>query len=510
MELHGKNLIAGRSSAQGTTKNETKTATGAELPGPAFIEATAAEIDEAARAAETAFEDIRLRSPKEKADLLESIAARIMDLGDALITRTSAETGLPPERLTGERGRTVAQLRLFADVVRDGSWRDIRIDRAIEDRKPLRRPDLRRIMIPVGPVAIWGASNFPFAFSVGGGDTASALAAGNPVVVKAHQAHPGASEMVGRVIQEAVADLKFPAGTFSMLHGASPEVSLALVRHRAIRSGAFTGSLRAGRALFDAASARPEPIPFFAEMGSVNPVFILPGALAERGPALAGATCGSVNMGVGQFCTSPGLILGVEGETMNAFADALRAAFQAAPAGTMLTSGIRSAYEKSVKHVSELTGIRTTVTGNAANESLNQAQPRLFEVPGSALDTHHELLHEIFGPATVLIRCSSADEMKAFVRRMEGSLTATIHGTPADLEEYRGMISLLETKAGRLIFNGFPTGVEVCASMQHGGPYPSTTDSRFTSVGTAAIQRFARPVCYQDWPQTLLPPELRD
>jgi NADP-dependent aldehyde dehydrogenase len=316
--------------------------------------------------------------------------------------------------------------------------------------------------------------------------------------------------MAGRVVQDAIADLKFPAGTFSMLHGASPDVSVELVRHPAIRSGAFTGSLRAGRALFDAAAARPEPIPFFAEMGSVNPVFILPGALAERAQALAGAVCGSVNMGVGQFCTSPGLILGIESESMTSFADALRLTFQSAPTGTMLTAGIRRAFEQSVQHVREIADVRTTITGNAPNESLNQVRPHLFEVRGSALAAHEELLHEIFGPATILIRCSSPGEMESFVRRMEGSLTATIHGTEADLKEYRPMISLLETKAGRLIFNGFPTGVEVCASMQHGGPYPATTDSRFTSVGTAAIQRFARPVCYQDWPQTLLPPELQD
>lgn len=510
MELHGQNLIAGNKSALGDRKLEAIAAANGTPLGPAFFEATAGEIDMAANGAGTAFEDMRLRPPKERAALLESIAERMIALGDELIHRAVAETALPAERITGERGRTVGQLRMFAELARDGAWRDVRIDRAIEDRKPLRRPDLRRILIPVGPVAIWPASNFPLAFSVAGGDTASALAAGNSVVVKAHPGHPGTSEMVGRVIQDAIAELNFPPGAFSMLHGANPEISLALVRHPAIRSGAFTGSLRAGRALFDAAAARPEPIPFFAEMGSVNPVFVLPGALRERSQALATGLCQSVNLGVGQFCTSPGLVLGLESDPLERFAEALRQSFESAPAGTMLSAGIRDAFERSVRHVHDIGAVRTTIAASPSGEGQHRVRPHLFEAPAAELAKHEELLHEIFGPATILVRCQSVTEMTAFVRRMEGSLTATVHGTSADLEEYRSTISLLETKAGRLIFNGFPTGVEVCAAMQHGGPYPATTDARFTSVGTAAIQRFARPVCYQDCPEALLPPELRD
>jgi NADP-dependent aldehyde dehydrogenase len=457
-------------------------------------------IDRLVAAAEEAMETYASLAPEQIASFLEKIAEEILALGDALIERAGAETALPPERLTGERMRTVNQLRLFADVVRQGTWKDVRIDPAMPDRKPMRRPDLRRTLIPIGPVAVWAASNFPFAFSVAGGDTASAFAAGCPVILKAHPGHPETSELVAGAIRKAIAASGLPAGVFGMVQGTSPEVSLELVRHPGVQAGAFTGSLRAGRALFDAAAQRAEPIPFFAEMGSVNPVFVLEGALAERCDALAEGLAQSVNMGVGQFCTCPGVVIGTG---LDRFAEQLRARFSQAKAGTMLTQAIAKSYCDAVARIEAIAGVRTTKgTGDGP-------QPVLFEVDAATFLAHPELRHEVFGPATVLVRCASQGEMEQVARTLEGSLTATLHGTDGDLRAQGALLKLLARKAGRLVLNGFPTGVEVCAAMQHGGPYPSTTDPRFTSVGTAAIARFARPLCYQDFPAEFLPAELR-
>jgi NADP-dependent aldehyde dehydrogenase len=465
-----------------------------------------AEIDRAATRADDCLESYAALAPSQIAALLERIAAEIEALGDALIERAAAETALPLARLTGERSRTTNQLRMFADVVRDGSWKDVRIDRALPDRKPARRPDLRRTMIPIGPVAVWAASNFPLAFSVAGGDTASALAAGCPVVVKAHPGHPGTSELVGSAVAKAIAALGLPAGVFSMVQGASPEVSLELVRHPKIAAGAFTGSLRAGRALFDAAAQRPVPIPFFAEMGSLNPVFILQGALAERGDAIAEGLSQSVNLGVGQFCTCPGLAAAVESPALERLATGLRDRFRRGAPGAMLTSALAHSYSQAVERIELIAGVTTTTSRPAASA---EAWPVLFEAAPRTVLEHEELQQEVFGPATVLVRCGSAADMLELARHLEGSLTATIHGTEQDLGENRALVSVLMRKAGRLLFNGYPTGVEVCAAMQHGGPYPATTDPRFTSVGTAAILRFSRPVCFQDFPPEVLPEELR-
>jgi len=391
---------------------------------------------------------------------------------------------------------------MSADVVREGSWKDVRIDRALPDRKPAPRPDLRRTLIPIGPVAVWAASNFPLAFSVAGGDTASALAAGCPVIVKAHPGHPRTSDLTARAMGKAIAALGLPAGIFSMLQGASAEVSLALVRHPKIAAGAFTGSLRAGRALFDAAARRPVPIPFFAEMGSVNPVFLLKGALAERGDAIADGLSQSVNLGVGQFCTCPGLVAEVESPALERFTAQLRDRFLRGAPGVMLTSAIAHSYRKAIERIESIPGVSTS--------SGTRTGPVLFDAGAATVLEHEELRREVFGPATVLVRCRSGAEMLDLARHLEGSLTATIHGTVEDLRENRPLVSLLTRKAGRLVFNGYPTGVEVCAAMQHGGPYPATTDPRFTSVGTAAIQRFCRPVCFQDCPPEFLPAELQE
>jgi len=460
-------------------------------------------IDTAVAAAEAAFETYSELPPATIAGFLERIAEEILALGDGLIETARAETALTADRLNGERMRTVNQLRLFAEVVRSGEWKDVRIDPALPDRKPLRRPDLRRTLIPIGPVAVWAASNFPLAFSVAGGDTASALAAGCPVILKAHPGHPRTSTLVASAVTKAVGQCGLPTGAFTMVEGASPDVSLALVRHPGVKAGAFTGSLRAGRALFDAAAARQEPIPFFAEMGSVNPVFLLPEALAQRSAAIAEGLAQSVNLGVGQFCTCPGLAVGMASPDFDLFAEQLRARFRQTKGGTMLTPGIATAYCDAVAHIAQLSGVRAT-----KGEGKDPV-PTLLETTAGIFLSYPELRHEVFGPSTVLIRCTSQAEMEGVARALEGSLTATLQATEADLRAHAVLLRILTRKAGRLIYNGYPTGVEVCSAMQHGGPYPSTTDPRFTSVGTAAIARFARPICYQDFPAEFLPAELR-
>jgi len=460
-------------------------------------------IDNAVAAAETALETYSELPPVKIAGFLERIADEIVALDDALIATAMAETALTTDRLSGERMRTVNQLRLFADVARKGEWKDVRVDAALPDRKPMRRPDLRRTLMPIGPVAVWAASNFPLAFSVAGGDTASALAAGCPVILKAHPGHPRTSALVASAIARAVEACALPPGVFSLIEGANPKVSLELVRHSGVKAGAFTGSLRAGRALFDAAAARPEPIPFFAEMGSANPVFLLAEALAQRGDAIAEGLAQSVNLGVGQFCTCPGLVVGIASRALDRLSEKLRVLFAHTREGTMLTPGIAAAYCDALAHIAKIDGIQVT-SGEGKG-----AVATLFETSAPTFLRNPELRHEVFGPSTILIRCDSHAEVEKVARSLEGSLTATLHGTEADLRAHPALLKILTRKAGRMIFNGFPTGVEVCAAMHHGGPYPSTTDPRFTSVGTAAIVRFARPICYQDFPAEFLPSELR-
>jgi NADP-dependent aldehyde dehydrogenase len=510
MKLHGKNIIAGEAVETGGRKFQSYApATGTHLD-PQFEEATANQINQALEAAGAAFHEYRRLSPEQRAAFIDKIGDEIVALGDELIERTHVATALPKERLTGERGRTVNQLKMFADLIRDGSWVDARIDRAIPDRQPLPKPDIRRMLIPIGPVAVFGASNFPLAFSVAGGDTASALAAGCPVVVKAHPAHPGPSEMVGRAIAKAALETGMPAGVFSMLHGLHHDVGLGLVRHPMTRAVGFTGSLRGGRALFDAAAGRPDPIPVFAEMGSTNPVFILPGALRERADAIAEGMKNSVTLGVGQFCTCPGLAVGLLDESFTRFADKLGDLILNAQPGTMLYPGILQSYEASVKRLSAIEGLQTIRSKSAADPKKSEAQATVFATNARTFLRHQELGEEVFGPSTVVISCDSREEIEQIARNLEGHLTATIQGTSEDLAEHDWLVSILENKVGRLIFNGYPTGVEVCPSMQHGGPYPATTDPRTTSVGTAAIHRFARPVCYQNFPQEALPVELRN
>lgn len=508
-ELTGLHFIAGQRTAEGDTTFSAKNpATGDTLPGK-FTEATDGEIDRCLSSAEEAFSALREASAEDVARMLDGIADGLEGLGETLLERANAETALPAGRLTGERARTVNQTRMFAGLVRDGAWRMARIDTADPARQPLPKPDVRTMLTGMGPVVVFGASNFPLAISVAGTDTVSALAARCPVVVKAHPGHPGTCELIAQVISQAVERAGLPPGVFSMVQGASHHVGAALVSHPITAAVAFTGSLRGGRALADAAAARPEPIPFYGEMGSVNPVFLLPGALAERGAQIAEGYLQSVNMGVGQFCTNPGVVLGIQSEPLDGFlatAAEIAAKIAAAP---MLHEGILNAYQEGVRRVAAVAGVDQLGAADNADDA-RQAACRVFTAPIAALSTSPELTDEVFGPASIVFRCSGGDDLIAFARQMEGSLTATIHGTDQDLKDHAELVRLLERKAGRLVFNGFPTGIEVCAAMHHGGPYPATTHSGFTSIGHASIYRFAKPTCYQGFPDAALPDELKN
>ena len=457
--------------------------------------------------AEIGFEKFSAVTTEKRAAFLDSIAEEIMKLGDELLQRASAETALPEARLIGERARTTGQLKMFADLLRDGSWVEATIDRAQPDRKPLPKPDIRKMLIPLGPVVVFGASNFPLAFSVAGGDTASAFAAGNSVVVKAHPAHPGTSEMVARAIQAAIDATQMPPEIFSLVHGTSNESGLQLVKHPATKAVGFTGSLRGGRALFDAAAARPEPIPVFAEMGSTNPVFILPGAVKERGDAIAEGLMQSVTMGVGQFCTSPGLVFGLREKNLDSLVEKTSQLAASSLPGTMLHAGICDNFHKGLAEVRKIPGIRSSAV---AQLTQGQASAVVFSTDSKTFLKHDSLREEIFGPSTIIVGCDSPDELEHIARSMPGQLTATIHGTDEDLARHAKLVSILRQKAGRILFNGYPTGLEICPALHHGGPYPATTAAYFTAVGSMAIRRFARPVCLQNFPDAALPVELKN
>jgi NADP-dependent aldehyde dehydrogenase len=511
MTLHGQSFTADQlSTGTGETFHAVSPLDNSTLQ-PAFHYAGEADVDRALNAAYEAFLTYRTTTGEERARFLERIADEIMALGDDLIKRAHQETGLPEARITGERARTMGQLKLFAQVAREGSWVDARIDHAIPDRQPLPKSDLRRMLIPIGPVVVFGSSNFPLAFSVAGGDTASALATGNPVIVKAHSAHPGTSELVATAVRKAVAACGLHAGVFSMLHGAGKTVGIALVKHPHTRAVGFTGSVTAGRALFDAASARPSPIPVFAEMSSLNPLFILPRALKERNAKIAEGLKNSVTMGVGQFCTKPGLVFGLNGDDFQSFQETLASQLEGVAPATMLHSGIRDSYRKGMSKASSASGVAVLAKSkDAVDANKTQGEAVAAHTSLSNFQNTHTLSEEVFGPFTLLISAPSMAEIEAAAEKLEGQLTATVHGTPEDLAEAGTLLGILERKVGRLIINGYPTGVEVCPSMNHGGPYPATTDVRFTSVGTAALYRFVRPICYQDYPAPLLPQALQD
>lgn len=495
-DLLGTSIIgSSRGARGGETLQGFNPATGGHLL-PIYHSAALAEVDHAAELAHAAFATYSQTTGPERARFLRRIAENIEALGDALLSRANAETALPEPRLRTETARTCNQLRLFAELVEEGSWVDARIDHDDRDRKPLPKPDVRSMLRPLGPVVVFGASNFPLAFSVAGGDTASALAAGNPVIVKAHRAHPGTSELVGLALSEAVSSCELPEGIFSLLYDAGTQVGTALVKHPLIKAGGFTGSRAGGRALFDAASSRPEPIPFYAEMSSINPVFILPGALRESSDQLAAGLHASVTLGVGQYCTNPGLVLLADNEHSDAFVKKLGELMSDTAEQTMLTPAIRTNYRNGVSARMNHEAVKTI--GESA----------LFKTTATDFLAHPELAEELFGPSTLVVVYT--DQLLELVNALEGQLTATIHGTEDDLRANADLIRLLETKAGRLVFNGFPTGVEVCHAMVHGGPYPATSDGRYTSVGTRAIFRFTRQVCFQDFPDSTLPAELKD
>ncbi len=509
MELTGRHLIGQTTSQEeGPVFTAVNPLTGQAL-APEFRDATGREIDAAMRMAAAAHPELELAGRERRAALLEHIASGLEALGETLPQRASQETGLPLARLEGERGRTCGQLRLFAEVVRDGGYLDLRIDHAAPERTPIPKPDVRSMQRALGPVVVFGASNFPLAFSVAGGDTASALAAGCPVVVKAHPNHPGTSELVGRTIAAAVQAAGVPKGTFSLLHGREHRVGEALVAHRETRAVAFTGSFAGGRALFDVAAARPVPIPVFAEMGSINPIFIFPHALAAGGHDIATGLAQSVTLGVGQFCTNPGLVVVPSGERGTAFAEALALALERVDQGTMLHVGIREAYDRRISDVSAVDGVEVIVPALPGSGGCS-ARPALLVTDAAVFIRQPTLQDEVFGPSTLVVRCAGVAEMREVARRLGGQLTATVHAASADATDLDQVVPILEQRAGRILFGGFPTGVEVCHAMVHGGPYPATTDSRSTSVGTLAIRRFTRPVCYQNAPADRLPEELRD
>ncbi|HEX4782831.1 MAG TPA: aldehyde dehydrogenase (NADP(+)) [Candidatus Sulfotelmatobacter sp.] len=507
-KISGTSLIGARESAgAGEMFYALNPATGGQLQ-PGFTTATAEDVKLAVRLAAEAFEVYERLPGCERGAFLRKIAETIEAIAGQVIERAAQETALPQARLQSETARTCGQLRMFAQVVEEGSWVQARIDRAAPERKPLPKPDLRSMLRPVGPVVVFGASNFPLAFSVAGGDTASALAAGNPVIFKAHPAHPGTGELVGRAIQQSVRECGLPEGVFSLLFDAGTQVGTALLKHSQIKAGAFTGSRAGGRALMDVAAARPEPIPFYAEMGSTNPVFILPGALRERGEVIATGLHGSFTLGAGQFCTKPGMVFVPEGSEAAALAHKLRELVNASTAFHLLTRTIHSSYDSAVAARKKDGKLVAAGQAGAKDESF-AASAALFETDAASfLDS--DLDAEVFGPTTLLVRHSGREQVLAIARGLEGHLTATIHGTEEDLREFADLVAILENKVGRLVFNSFPTGVEVTHAMVHGGPYPATSDGRSTSVGSSAIFRFARPVCYQGFPDGALPDALKD
>jgi 2,5-dioxopentanoate dehydrogenase len=509
-KLAGRSLIGFREgNSSGEPLYASDPTTGQHLD-PGFITATPEEVDLAVRLASKAFVAYSRTSGRDRGEFLRRIATKIESIAAEIIVRAGRETALPQARLQGETARTCAQLRLFAQVAEEGSWVAARIDRADPDRKPAPRPDIRSMLRPLGPVVVFGASNFPLAFSVAGGDTASALAGGNPVIVKAHAAHPGTSELVGQMVREAVRECGMPEGIFSMLFGSGAQIGTALMKHPLVKAGGFTGSRAAGRILMDVAAARPEPIPFYAEMSSTNPVFILPGALRERGESIAAGLHTSFTLGAGQFCTKPGIVFLAQCIEADSFTDKLRQLVAGSTPFHLLTRSIHSSYDSALavrKADPAVTLVAEAPRGDA--QSGFAVTSALFETDAAAF-LGSDLDAEIFGPTTLLVRHSRRDQLLEIARSLEGHLTATIHGTEQDLRDFADLVAILENKVGRLVFNGFPTGVEVSHAMVHGGPYPSTSDGRSTSVGTRAIFRFTRPVCYQGFPDAALPEELKD
>lgn len=508
MKLAGRSIIGFREGSTTGAKFRAHNPVTGETLEPDFYAASAEEVNQAASLAHEAFATYRNTSGTEKAKFLRAIASNIETITGQIVERGTLETALPKARLQGETARTSHQLRLFAQLVEEGSWLMARIDRPDPDRKPLPKPDVRSMLRPLGPVVVFGASNFPLAFSVAGGDTASALAAGCPVIVKGHSAHPGTGELVAQAVREAVRSCNMPEGVFSLLFGGGNEIGTALMKHPHVKAGGFTGSRHAGKLLMTVAASRPEPIPFYAEMSSTNPVFILPGALRQNAEKIAAGLHGSFTLGAGQFCTKPGMVFVQEGADTSKFTQKLQEHVTGSAPFHLLTSVIHKSYGTGISDRKAKSGVKVIADGAPGGEFGVGAA--LFETDAQSFLKDPDLASEIFGPATLLVRHSQREEILRIASELEGHLTATIHGTEQDLREYSDLVSILETKVGRLLFNGFPTGVEVCHAMVHGGPFPATSDGRSTSVGTQAIYRFCRPVCYQNFPDAALPEELKD
>ncbi|MGF2413532.1 aldehyde dehydrogenase (NADP(+)) [Ferruginibacter sp.] len=508
MQITGKNYIGNTPSALGTaTFNALNPATQEALPGQFYLltEDEAAAITKKAAAA---FKIYNQKSAEEKAVFLDAIADEIMALGDELLRRAAAESGLPLARLTGERGRTIGQLKMFAALLREGAWVDARIDTAIPDRQPLPKPDLRSMLIPLGAVMVFGASNFPFAYSAAGGDTASALAAGCPVILKAHPLHPGTDELVAQAIISAAKKTNMPDGVFSLVF-TDEAMAIRLVKDDAVKAIGFTGSRKGGMAIFNAAVNREEPIPVYAEMSAVNPVILMPGAVAANASGIAQGYATSVTMGVGQFCTNPGLVFMVDDDNTKLFLRSLADSVEKIAPATMLSKSICTAYGAGVEKLKTIATL-SAESALPADDNKTEAVPHIFTVAQKDFMLNKNLSHEVFGPASLIVLCKTVDEICEALKDLEGQLTATIHANAADEKYLSPVIALMKAKAGRILFGGFPTGVEVCDAMVHGGPFPATTDARSTSVGSAAILRFVRPVAYQNFPQHLLPDALKD
>lgn len=476
-----------------------------------YKDATIEEINDSMRKAWNAFHLYRKLPLKARAGFMRAIAAALEECGDKLIQTAMQETNLPEARLRGERARTILQLNQYGAACENGEWLEARIDHANPDKTPP-KPDIRKMLVPLGPVVVFGASNFPFAYSTAGGDTACALAAGCPVIVKAHPAHAETSEMVAQAILKAAKECQMPEGIFTHIHGMSFEVGKALVMHPQVKAVGFTGSYAGGKQLFDWAAQRQEPIPVFAEMGSINPVFLLPGKLKESAAETARLYAGSITLGVGQFCTNPGLIIGIDSPELNTFIEELGMAVKVIPPGKMLHTGIARAYREKRAKAMEQDQVKVVVA--SADESDTDTSisgiPTIATASGKAFLNNPVLHQEVFGPYSIVIRCADIEEMKTVTSKLEGQLTATLMATPEDIRQQDELVELVKNICGRLIMNGVPTGVEVCLSMQHGGPFPATTDSRFTSVGADGIKRFARPIAFQNWSNDLLPDELKE
>ena len=507
--MTGANYIGNEVSQKGTKSFKTFNP---KLNAPtiwSFQEANEDEINEAAFLAVEAFETYKEFSGKRKAEFLRAIAQEIENIGDTLIAVYMEESGLPEGRAKGERGRTIGQLNAFAALLEEGSWVDAMIDKAQPERQPLPKVDLRKLLWPIGPIVVFGSSNFPFAFSTAGGDTASALAAGCPVIVKSHPMHAGTGELVAKAVLRAAEKTGMPNGVFSNLNSSGIEVGQQLVMHPKVKGVGFTGSIKGGTALYKAAANRDEPIPVFAEMGSINPVVVLPNALVENGEEWAKKYAGSILLGAGQFCTNPGLILAIKSTSLDNFISTLGKEIAEAEPICMLHPKIHENFENGKE---ELAGEAAVDIVAAYEETAapNFAKQKVLTVSGANFLKNTKLHQEVFGPFSIVVRCADVSELEAILRKIEGQLTGTILGSESELSKYNNIVSALQNKVGRIIFNGVPTGVEVCPSMQHGGPFPATTDSRFTSVGTSAIKRWVRPVSFQNWPDTLLPEALQN